>query len=95
MSRRRVSHITDLDNRATTGVLEEVAVTASPFVYQAQSSGFMVISGGSGITINYVRNGVSKLIGLTSGQFLIPKGDSLSVIYLTAPDMSFVPTTLV
>lgn len=68
-----------------------ITVTTSPFTYTAQVAGMVLITGGTISQINLVRS-TTVTTGLTTGQFILGKGDSLVVTYSVTPTMTFYPS---
>lgn len=69
-----------------------ITPSASPFTYIAPSRGFLIVSGGTVVAVQYSRDGLSNyLTGQTSGCFPLSQGDRLIVIYSAAPTLTWVP----
>jgi hypothetical protein len=65
----------------------------SPYIYNAPSKGFVIISGGTVSAVAFSRDGTTYYaIGQTAGQFTLSAQDFLKVTYSVAPTMTFVPT---
>jgi len=66
-----------------------VTVGASPFSYVAPADGFVSIVGGVGVSVAYIRQGVSTSLG---GVPLVPvkRGDTVRITYTTAPTVTFI-----
>lgn len=66
-----------------------VAVGASPFSYQATSDGFLSIVGGVGVSVAYIRQGVSTSLGAVP---VVPvkRGDTARITYTTAPTVTLI-----
>lgn len=74
------------------GSEQPIAVTTSPFTYQAKIGGFAIVTGGTVSAIHFTRNGVATYnTGQTQGTFPLSNGDSLVVTHAGAPDIVFVP----
>lgn len=75
---------------ATSGITP----TGSPFTYQNTDSTIIsvLISGGTGITIEFSRDGSNYYgVGLLGGEYLLSPSDRLRVSYTLAPTMTRVP----
>jgi hypothetical protein len=68
-----------------------VAVTASPFAYQAAKKGFLIITGGTVSLVQFTRVDTYST-GMVSGMFPVDLGDTITVTYSGAPTITFVPT---
>ena len=69
-----------------------VTPTASPFSFQANWRGFMIIQGGTVSLIQFSRDGVTNInTGITSGCVPLSFGDLVIVTYSSAPTMTWVP----
>lgn len=70
---------------------QTVAVGASPFTYTPNSSGSLIVQGGTVSAISIIRGVVTINIGATSGIFPSSSGDVFKVVYSVAPTMTFLP----
>lgn len=70
-----------------------ITVGASPFTYTAPFAGTVVVTGGSVSTIAMIRHGTSVATGLTSALIPVSRGDQVQVAYVSAPTMTFVPSS--
>ena len=69
-----------------------VAAGLSPFIYTAPRGGFLIVQGGTVSFISFSRNQSTFYnTGETTGVFPLSKGDSLSISYSAAPNLTFVP----
>lgn len=68
-----------------------VTVTASPFSYTLPAYGTLNISGGTGVSVQLKRGGVTTNLGGALGHFLGSKGDTYVITYTTAPTVVFIP----
>lgn len=65
---------------------------SSPFRYQADSKGFMMIQGGTVTLVQFTRDGITNYnTGQTAGVFPLAQGDTLIVIYSALPALTWVP----
>lgn len=71
---------------------QTIAVTGSPFTYTAARNGMVFIAGGTLSTLQYSRGGSVNVLGLGTSQIMVMTGDQIRVSYLTAPQMTFLPT---
>lgn len=71
---------------------QAVAVTGSPFTFTATRNGMLFISGGTLSTIQYSRGASINTLGLGANQIMVMTGDKVTVSYLTAPQLTFLPT---
>ena len=92
MERTWYLFLTDLWKGKPSAGVNNVPSAASPFIYQAQSVGFMIVSGGTVTLIQFSRDGLTNYTtGVTNGCFPLSQGDSLIVIYSSAPTFTWVP----
>lgn len=73
----------------------EVAIipTGSPFTYQANARGYVIVSGGTVSKIEFARTAATfYTTGQTTGMFSMSLGDFLRVTYSGAPTMVFIPS---
>src|SRR5271168_158761 len=68
-----------------------VALSASPFAYQAPSGGFVIVRGGTVSAIQFTRS-ATTLTGQTQGVFPMSQGDTLTITYSGVPSLTWVPT---
>ena len=69
-----------------------VVPVSSPFTYQANSKGFMIIQGGTVSLVQFSRDmNVNYNTGQTNGVFPLGQNDSLIVSYSVAPVFTWVP----
>lgn len=72
----------------------EIAITpgASPYTYNAQVKGSVIVSGGTVSAIAFSRDGITfYATGQTAGMFTLNAQDRLRVTYTVLPTMTFVP----
>lgn len=71
----------------------QIAVTASPMTYTAQSRQAFHVTGGTISTISYGRGALLLALGvLTGGQLIeLNPGDRVQIAYLTAPTIWIFP----
>lgn len=73
--------------------IDPVSVTASPFIYEGPSRGFLLVTGGTVSLIEFSRDGVTFYnTGEISGQFTLSSADRLKITYSVLPTVTFVPT---
>lgn len=69
-----------------------LAVTASPFTYNASRKGFLIVQGGTVSLIQWSRTaGTNRTTGATQGIFPVSAGDNLIITYTVIPTVTFVP----
>ena len=70
-----------------------VAVTpsGSPFAYIAKKPGSVSVAGGTVTAISITRNGTAVTLGATAGLFTLSTGDTITVAYVVAPTIDFIP----
>jgi hypothetical protein len=72
--------------------LQPVTVGASPYIYQAQTNGLLIISGGTVSAIAYSRDRTAfYTLGQTSGLFPLFALDYIRVTYTVLPVLVFAP----
>lgn len=71
-----------------TGVVS-VAVGASPYAYSVPRDGSLVVAGGSGVSLSYIRQGVTTVLGSVP---IVPvkEGDTVRITYTTAPTVTLI-----
>jgi hypothetical protein len=67
-----------------------IPINAFPFSYTAPVKGFLIVSGGTVTSIQFTRT-VTTLTGQTSGIFPLSQGDTLTITYLSQPNLLWVP----
>lgn len=72
-----------------------VTVSASPFLYDSDISGNLVIQGGTVSEISIVRGSSNVITGLTQGVIPMLRGDSVSITYSGLPTVTFLPTEFI
>lgn len=72
---------------------DKLALTpaASPFTYNAQSKGFVIVQGGTVSLVQFSRGTSNHNTGSTQGCFPLSQGDSLIVTYSGTPTLTWVP----
>lgn len=73
------------------GNIQAVTPGASPYTYTAKQSGALSIQGGTVSLASLSRNGVSVTLGLVSGLISLSSGDSVTITYVVAPTINFIP----
>lgn len=74
------------------GAIMPITVGASPFTYQVETKGFMIVQGGTVTVIQFTRDGITNInTGVTSGCIPLSQGDSIIVTYTGAVRMTWVP----
>lgn len=69
-----------------------LAVTASPFSYQAPLGGFIAVHGGTVVSIMLTRDGINVHgTGTTQGCVPMSKGDTAIITYSAPPTINFFP----
>ena len=69
-----------------------VVLGASPYAYQAQRAGTVIVSGGTVSAIDFSRSGTTYYsTGATAGVFPVSALDYLRITYTVAPTVTFVP----
>ncbi|MDE2098334.1 MAG: hypothetical protein KGL39_13860 [Patescibacteria group bacterium] len=69
-----------------------LTATSSPFRYQADSKGFMLVQGGTVILVQFSRDGnINYNTGQTQGVFPLAQGDTLIVTYSATPAVTWIP----
>ena len=78
---------------AAVGVLPATTVilTGSPFIYTAESDGYVVVTGGTVTMQEYGRIGLYTSIGSLNSLTPVNSGDTFRVTYTVAPTMTFIP----
>lgn len=72
---------------------EEITVTDSPFNYQAELRGAVIVSGGTITEIDFTRAGLPSIdVGIKAGMFPVMPGDVITVIYSVLPEVYFMPS---
>jgi hypothetical protein len=69
-------------------------LTGSPFIYDTDINGTLIVSGGTVSAISVVRSSQNFPTGQTAGAFPMVRGDSIAITYSGAPDVSFLPSEL-
>jgi hypothetical protein len=69
---------------------QSIAVGASPFSYESQGAGIVIVQGGTVTALDYGRNGAFTALGVTQGPIQISAGDVLRVTHTGAPNMTLV-----
>lgn len=67
-----------------------VAVGVSPFTYTASVDGLLLFNGGAVTSVEYQRGATSYLVSMTAGALPIRAGDSVKIIYTSAPTLTFI-----
>lgn len=70
---------------------QSVTVGASPFSYPANSSGSLIVQGGTVSNVSVIRGTSTINVGATYGIFPASTGDVFKVTYSVAPTMTFLP----
>jgi hypothetical protein len=70
-----------------------IAITGSPFSYQAPQKGFVILSGGTVSAVAFSRTtGIFYATGQTSGVFPMSQNDILKITFSGKPAIIFIPT---
>ncbi len=70
---------------------QPVTVTASPFSYQAPSSGLLVVAAGALMKLTLTRGAVTRALGVGVETIPLLKNDQVSITYTSAPTVTFFP----
>ena len=82
----------DLRNGRPPNAISTIAIGTSPFTYQAQQKGFVIVRGGTVTLIQFTRDQITNVnTGVTSGCIPLSQGDSVIVTFSAPPNMTFVP----
>ena len=71
--------------------ISAVTPGASPYAYTATAEGHAYVDGGTGVSVDLMRQGASFTLAPVSGFFPLATGDVLTITYTTAPRLLFVP----
>lgn len=71
---------------------EDITVAASPFDYESDRRGSVVVSGGTVSDISLVRGSDTVALGVVAGAVPVLAGDTIRVTYTGAPIMTFLPS---
>lgn len=85
---RRWIHAIDIG--IPTSAEASITVGASPFTFQAEQQGFVIVTGGTVSSIQFKRVGTYST-GQTAGIFPVSFADQLIVTWSGKPTMTFVP----
>lgn len=80
-----------LQPASSTGPIQAVTIAASPMTYVARDPGSLSIQGGSVSLVTFSRGTVSVSLGLVAGLIPMAPGDRITLNYLTAPVLNFIP----
>jgi hypothetical protein len=69
-----------------------VAPGASPYVFTASEDGVLYLSGGTVSIVSFKRFGNSLSLGLLAGSYPMRRGDGLTITYVVAPTLNWVPS---
>lgn len=70
---------------------ELVTVGASPFTFQANRDGFLIVTGGTVSQQEYGRGATFTDVGLLTSMLPVLLGDSIRVTYSAVPTITFIP----
>lgn len=73
------------------GGVESIALTGSPFTYQAPANGTVTVIGGLISALSIQRGTVQIDVGISAQIFPVSRLDLISVTYSEAPTMQFLP----
>lgn len=73
------------------GAIAAVTVTASPFAYTAATRGALFVSGGTVSSISFKRGATTIPAGIVAGVVPVTNGDVVTITYIAAPTVNFVP----
>jgi hypothetical protein len=68
-----------------------VAVGNSPYLYETDINGTLVIEGGTVLEISIIRSNQNILTGMTQGAIPMVRGDTVAITYSGAPSATFLP----
>ena len=71
--------------------IQPVTPGASPYTYTATQPGSLSVQGGTVSLASYARAGVSLSLGLTAGLIPMATGDKVTITYVVAPTLNFIP----
>jgi hypothetical protein len=71
--------------------LVAITVYPSPMAYTATSSGFVLIKGGTILSLSLTRAGYTVAINTNASTIPVAPGDVIGVTHSAAPIMTFVP----
>lgn len=80
-----------LQPASSAGPIQALTVAASPLTYVARDPGSLSIQGGTVSLVTLARGAVSLTLGLTGGLIPLAAGDRVTLTYLTAPVLNFIP----
>lgn len=69
-----------------------LTVGASPFSYTAPSTGTVILTGGTGVSVSIIRGRDTFATGMTAGMIPTGKDDTVVVTYSVTPTMVFLPS---
>lgn len=64
---------------------------ASPYTYTATDDGVLYAAGGTVSVVSFDRLGTSLSLGLLAGTYAMRRGDSVTITYVVAPTLNWVP----
>lgn len=71
-----------------------VAPTASPFLYDTDVGGTLVVDGGTVSEISIIRSSQNIPTGVIAGAIPVMRGDTIAVTYTGVPTMTFLPSEI-
>lgn len=71
-----------------------VTPTGSPYLYDSDISGTLIVQGGTVSEISIVRSVQNIVTGQTQGAIPMMRGDTVAVTYTGAPTMTFLPSEI-
>lgn len=74
---------------------QNVTVNASPFQYESDISGTLVVQSGTVSEISIVRGASNVVTGVTQGPIPMLRGDTVNIIYSGQPIVTFLPSEFV
>lgn len=71
--------------------IQVITPTGSPFPYAATSEGSLSVQGGTVTIVQFTRGSTIIPLGLTSALIPMVIGDKVTITYLSAPSIYFIP----
>ncbi len=71
--------------------IQVITPTGSPFTYTATAEGNLSVQGGTVTIVQFTRGSTIIPLGLTSALIPMIIGDKVTITYLTAPSIYFIP----
>lgn len=80
-----------LQPASSNNTIQAVTLAASPMTYMAREPGALSIQGGTVSLVSLARGAASIALGLTAGLIPLTTGDRVTLTYVTAPVLNFIP----